>query len=170
LASTGQTTDLAADAADASATLRRPTHLVFALGGERYACALKGVREVVPFGRVTRLPGAPSYVCGLMNLRGTIVTVVDLGARLGGAPVDRSDGVVLLVSRDPDGTSDAPGARVAGLAVDLVHDVRALDEERAVRGRGDGSLGAESWLGVARLDGEPVGLLDVCAIVRNVLI
>jgi purine-binding chemotaxis protein CheW len=160
-----------------SAGLARPTHVLFELGGERFACELAAVREVVPFGRVTRLPGAPSSVCGLMNLRGTVVTVVDLGARLGGAPVDRGEGVVLLVSRDTDGAS---GVRVAGLAVDLVHDVPAHTATDAVcAGGSDGSarfggplaasLGA-AWLGLALIGGEPVVLLDVRALVRNVLI
>ena len=43
---------------------------------------MESFREIVPTQAMTRLPGAPSTVCGLMNLRGTIVTVLDGGTAL----------------------------------------------------------------------------------------
>lgn len=69
---------------------------------------------------LTRLPGAPGTVVGLLNVRGAIVTVVDGGALLHGTPVVRAGAMVLIVDR---------GRRGVGLAVDRVADVRALRDD-----------------------------------------
>ena len=69
--------------------------LLFAVAGTVYGCEIGAVREIVPLRRATRLPGAPAYVRGLVNLRGAIVTVIDLAARLAnGTAAD--DGSVVL--------------------------------------------------------------------------
>ncbi len=78
------------------------------------------MREVVPLDRLTRLPAAPLAVLGLINVRGTIVTVVNAAAVLHPAAVARPLSMVLIV--------DA-GIRGVGLAVERVADVRALRAE-----------------------------------------
>lgn len=72
------------------------------------------MREIVPFGHVTRLPGAPDAVAGVSNVRGQVVTVVDLGRRLAAAPVHRGDGAVLLLEH---------AGRLLGAGVDELRDV-----------------------------------------------
>lgn len=57
--------------------------VVFQLGNEEYAITVERVREVVKADRITRVPGAPSYVRGIINLRGRVVPVIDLRQRLG---------------------------------------------------------------------------------------
>ena len=57
--------------------------LRFALGNERYAVRIDAVREILEVVRMTPLPLMPAFVRGVMNLRGAVVPVVDLGARLG---------------------------------------------------------------------------------------
>jgi purine-binding chemotaxis protein CheW len=92
-----------------------------------YACDVTAVREVVPLdarARLTRLPGAPPAVVGLLNVRGKIVTVVDAGALLHGGRAGGAEpgagAMVLIVDC---------GARGVGLAVERVADVRALRVE-----------------------------------------
>ena len=94
--------------------------LVFRIAGRAYACDVSAVREVVPLDRLTRLPAAPLAVLGLINVRGTIVTVVNAAAVLHPAAVARPLSMVLIV--------DA-GIRGVGLAVERVADVRALRAE-----------------------------------------
>ena len=53
--------------------------LVFRVSGRAYACQVSAVREVVPLGRVTRLPGAPDTILGLINIRGELLICVSLG-------------------------------------------------------------------------------------------
>jgi purine-binding chemotaxis protein CheW len=155
----------AADApgADDAAAARRA--LLFVVAGRLYGCEIETVREILPVRRCTRLPGAPPFVCGLINLRGTVVTVVDLALRLGGRQGAAADGSIVVVDL---------GARVAGLAVDEVRDVvplrdDAVDEGGAAVG-GPGALPG-AVRGLAQLaDGQSAVLLDVQAIVRQVLI
>src|SRR5688500_3377407 len=84
--------------------------LVFEVGGEVFATDMGAVREIVPSQPVTRLPGAPLTVSGLINLRGTIVTVLDAGTCLAKSPWRRSGGPGL-----PAGARDGGvGRGVAG--------------------------------------------------------
>lgn len=155
----------AADAPGADAVAAGRRALLFAVSGRLYGCEVETVREILPVRRCTRLPGAPPFVCGLINLRGTVVTVVDLALRLGGRHPAAVDGSIVVVDL---------GARVAGLAVDEVRDVvrlrdDAVDECEADAG-GPGALPG-AVRGLAQFaDGQSAVLLDVQAIVRQVLI
>ena len=93
---------------------------MFRVAGRAYACDVAAVREVVPLGRVARLPGAPATILGLMNVRGSIVTVVNAGTLLHPGDEARPLAMVLVV--------DA-GMRGVGLAVERVADVRVLRVE-----------------------------------------
>jgi purine-binding chemotaxis protein CheW len=64
--------------------------VTFALGADEYALDLRAVLEVVRVGPLTRVPRAPDFVPGLMNLRGRIIPVVDLKRKLGMGDVDRA--------------------------------------------------------------------------------
>lgn len=91
--------------------------LVFALAGRTRCTPIEDVREIVPIAAVTRLPGAPRHVRGLINLRGNLVTVMDASMCLYGVPADSPDASILLVER---------GGRSAGVIVDNVFDIQAL--------------------------------------------
>ncbi len=88
--------------------------------GTLFAIQQGAVREVVPARMLTRLPGAPAAVRGLLNVRGALVTVVDLATRFGrGAVVDDEPSVVIVVTE----------SRVLGLLVDDVIDVQAYSAD-----------------------------------------
>jgi purine-binding chemotaxis protein CheW len=72
--------------------------LVFALGREQYAFPATQVHEVRPVGWLTRLPGTPAFLAGLVNVRGRIVPVLDLRPVLGIAIDDSPSMSVVLVS------------------------------------------------------------------------
>ena len=95
---------------------RIPTRrlLAFEVGGTVFACDMESFREIVPAQKTTRLPGAPDTVCGLINLRGTIVTVIDGGVVLGKPPSGRTGGLILLADYFE---------RLVGVAVDDVRDI-----------------------------------------------
>jgi purine-binding chemotaxis protein CheW len=134
--------------------------LLFDLAGRVYGCEVAPVREIVPFRRATRLPGAPAHVCGLINLRGSIVTVLDLGRRLGVTKEARERGSVILVES---------GTRVVGLAVDEVRDVQPMADTRFESPTATAVDGA-AVIGVGQVAGHVVVLLDVEAIVRHALL
>jgi Chemotaxis signal transduction protein len=133
--------------------------VVFRLANGTYGIELDTVREIIPFRGATRLPGAPRHVAGLVNTRGTIVTVIDLGARSDGAPAAREGGSVILIEH---------GAKLVGAAVDEVLDVRKIadveidDSVAAITG--DAAVRA-----VGRLGGGVITLLDIHDIISQVL-
>jgi len=91
--------------------------LVFAVAGRTRCADVDEVREIVPITATTRLPGAPQYVRGLINLRGSLVTVMDASMCLYGVSADGPDASILLVERD---------GRFAGVIVDSVFDIQSL--------------------------------------------
>jgi purine-binding chemotaxis protein CheW len=135
--------------------------LLFGIRERLYGCEIETVREIIPLRRATRLPGAPEYVDGLVNLRGSILTIVDLGRRLGASDGARADGSIVLVER---------GTKVVGVCVDEVKDVQPLAAGRMEPASGDQARGG-IVRGVGHLEDETVViLLDMHAIVRQVLL
>ena len=123
-----------------------------------YGCDIGSVREIVPIRHATRLPGAPPYVRGLINLRGAIVTVIDLAARLAGTSAAMEGSVVLADH----------GSKHVGLAVDEVRDVQLLAPDRFEPATGDVARGGVVR-GLGHLDDGVVIVLDVPAVVRQVM-
>lgn len=94
--------------------------LVFTVAGRTHCSNIEAIREIVPIMPTTRLPGAPPHVRGLINLRGSLVTVMDAALRLYGVPAVDANASILLVER---------GGRVAGVIVDNVFDMQGLAED-----------------------------------------
>lgn len=88
-------------------------------GGRRFGVPIDVLREIIPARPFTPLPGSAVSVCGLINLRGRIVTTIDLGARLGLSPCSaRPDHKIVIV--DHAGT-------LVGLAVEEVAGIVRVD-------------------------------------------
>ena len=131
------------------------------MAGSVYGCDIDAVREIIPYRRATRLPGAPPYVQGLINLRGSIVTVLDLGTRLDPSrpPLRDIGGSIILAEH---------GTRVVGVAVDEVMDVQAIAEEPVDAGLRDTRGGLVRGLG--HLGDDVVVLIDIHTLVTQVLL
>lgn len=125
-------------------------HLIFRVEKERYALPLEAVREVVvPPAQWSRVPRAPAAVQGVVNLRGRVVTVVDMRELMGvegGSPGQK----IILLDR---------GRRALGLLVTEVEGVESI--ERIVPGPGHPT---SSVRGVARLNATPVSVLEAAGI------
>lgn len=70
----------------------------FQLGKERFALPLLGVREVVALGNITPVPQSPAYFLGIMNLRGLIVSIVDLRKKIGVPALAGAENAVVICS------------------------------------------------------------------------
>jgi purine-binding chemotaxis protein CheW len=90
------------------------------IGDQQFAIDIMSVREIRGWAASTPLPHAPAYVRGMINLRGVILPVVDLGARLGLAPTSAGRFSVVVVA-EIDG-------RQIGLLVDAVCDILLLTD------------------------------------------
>ena len=123
-------------------------HVVFNIEKERYGLPLSSVREVVvPPGRFTRVPRAPPAISGVMNLRGRVVTVVEMRHLLGLPEGQTPSSRVLLLDR---------GRRDLGFLVTDVDGIEALERVSAAA-PGKAVLAVK---GVARLKGLGVTVLD----------
>jgi purine-binding chemotaxis protein CheW len=141
---------------------RIPTRrlLAFEVGGSVLACDMDSFREIVPTQRTTRLPGAPDTVCGLINLRGTIVTVIDGGVALGKLGCERITGLILLVDHLE---------RLIGIGVDDVRDVHDVPIDQFMRAAPQESIPQGIVTGVVEIEGKNVLVLDIKALVQEVI-
>ncbi|HLI18289.1 MAG TPA: chemotaxis protein CheW [Rhodanobacteraceae bacterium] len=95
------------------------TWLGFELSGQQYAVPLADVREILRAETPTPVPGAPDDVLGIINLRGSIVTVLDGCARLGLAAADAGPNQRLVIFHDEQES--------IGMRIDALQDVLDLD-------------------------------------------
>ncbi|HMW29195.1 chemotaxis protein CheW [Plasticicumulans sp.] len=130
--------------------------LTFAAGGETLALGILHVREIIEYGRVTAVPMLPAFVRGVINLRGSVVPVIDLSARLGRAPstIGRRSCIVIVELPESDGER-----RELGLLVDAVSAVIDIPEIEPPPSFG-ARMRPDFILGMGKLDERFVVILD----------
>lgn len=105
--------------------------VIFTLGEEEYAVPIDVVREITRLGEVRAIPQAPSYIRGLINLRGKAIPLIDLHVRFGINGVQQKENARELENIDlPENAfaliAEIHGSEV-GFAVDQVREVRILE-------------------------------------------
>ncbi len=144
-----------------SAERDRREFLTCRLGDESYGIDILQVQEIREIDRVTRVPHVAAFVRGVINLRGAIVPIVDLGLMFGfpqALELKGASAIVLNVER-----------RLVGLVVGSVSDVIALAEDEIVPAPelGGRAIGA-ALLGIGTRDGVSVLLLDVNYVITRI--
>ena len=129
-------------------------YLTFRLGDEEYGVEILKVQEIKGYSAITPVPSTPAYVKGVMNLRGTIVPVVDLRAKFGMAEAQYTQFTVIIVVM--------VGAKVMGLIVDAVSDVLDIPRE-GIQATPDfgAEVDARYISGMAKAGEKLVVLLDI---------
>ncbi|WP_310387872.1 chemotaxis protein CheW [Roseateles sp.] len=134
--------------------------LRLAVGPETLVVPIEAVREILEVGRMTPLPQTPDFVRGVMNLRGAVVPVIDLGARFGFGPtaIGRRSAIIVVEAK---GDEDFDRL-IAGMLVDAVFEVLDFDTQRieAVPSLGVG-VAAEFLAGMVNLAGAYAALLNL---------
>ncbi len=140
------------DTPDAEGAESGPRYLLARAAGQRVAIPLEESREILTVRALTRLPGALPWVSGLLNLRGTVLTVADLSLRLGGSACE---GPVVV--------SEVSGRKL-GLRVERVEGVqRATRDEQPT----DAARSADGAVrGMAELPEGAALVMDVAALQR----
>lgn len=94
--------------------------VVFKIGEEEFGVEINQVREIVKLVAITRMPKAPAFIEGVVNLRGQIITVIDLSRRLDLPSIGRSESTRIMVVEI--------GENTVGMIVDSVSEVLRLSE------------------------------------------
>ncbi len=94
--------------------------IIVEISGQRFAIDIMSVREIRGWCASTRLPQAPAHVLGMINLRGSVLPVVDFSSRLGLGDSEPNTASVVIVTEIGD--------RLVGLMVDAVCDILTLGE------------------------------------------
>ena len=137
----------------------RDEFLSFRLGDEEYAIDILKVQEIRAHESVTRIASAPAYLKGVINLRGTIVPIVDLRVKLGMAARAGAGAVVIILSIE---------GRVMGILVDAVSDVIALARDEIRPAPEFGSvLDARFISGLAPLGERMLILVDIARLMTS---
>ncbi len=95
--------------------------LTFSLGNESFAIPLLQVKEVIALPEVTHVPQTPNYFLGIMNLRGQVITVLDLRVKLSIKPSETQETVVIICDLAPYSV---------GIVVDSVNSVLAATPDQ----------------------------------------
>ena len=136
-------------------------YLTFRLGEEEYGVEILKVQEIKGYSTVTPIPNMPAYLKGVMNLRGTIVPVVDLRSKFAMAATDYNQFTVIIVV--------TVGTKVMGLIVDAVSDVLNIPKGdiQATPDFG-GQVDARYINGMAKASDKLVVLLDIDRVMGGV--
>lgn len=130
--------------------------LRFSLGEEEYAVPLLRVREVIAMPEVTPIPQTPSYFLGIMNLRGQVITILDLRTKLGIKPLNGPEVSVIICDL---------GSLCVGVVVDSINSVISpKKEEIAEKPDLRANKSVEYITGVYRKEKGLVLLLDVAKV------
>lgn len=102
-------------------------YLTFIMAEEEYGVDILAVQEIRSWEEITEIPNAPDYVKGVINLRGTIVPILDLRLRFGLPCIEYGALTVVIVIK----VEFAQHSKIMGMAVDAVSDVYSIMEQDA---------------------------------------
>jgi len=133
-------------------------YLTFMLAGEEYGVDILRVQEIKGWDAATRIPNTPDYVQGVINLRGTIVPIIDLRMRFNLEKLEYGPTTVVVVLKVESETKN----RTMGIVVDGVSDVYSVsaDDLKSAPEFGD-EVNAEFVKGLATLAEKMVIILDI---------
>ncbi len=139
-------------------------YLTFKLHEEEYGIDILKVQEIRGFEGATKIPNAPDYMLGVINLRGAVVPIVDLRARFKLDNVEYSKSTVTILVKMQDGKSE----RTIGMVVDAVSDVHAISADAIGDTPDLASNISQNFVTVlATMDENMIILLDIDALISE---
>ncbi len=133
-------------------------YLTFMLRGKPYATSIAHIKEIIQYGELTEVPRMPDFIRGVINLRGTVVPVIDLSSRFGEAPtvIGRRNCIIIIEIAVGSET------QCVGMMVDAVNAVLEIpaDEIEPAPRFGE-NIHTEFIAGMGKIDGKLVIILNV---------
>lgn len=133
-------------------------YLTFTLGKEMFAIGILNIKEILEYGSLTAVPMMPEFIRGVINLRGSVVPVVDLAARFGGkrSQVTKRTCIVIIEVTSDEGRQDI------GVVVDAVSEVLEIPDTEIEPAPAFGAkIRADFIQGMGKVDGKFVIILEV---------
>ena len=133
-------------------------YLTFMLGGEIFAIGILSIKEIIEYGQLTEVPRMPDFIRGVINLRGAVVPVIDLGSRFGkqASAVSRRTCIVIIeVIHEEE-------QHVVGVMVDAVNEVLDIAPGEIEPAPSFGAkIRADFIQGMGKVEGKFVIILNV---------
>jgi purine-binding chemotaxis protein CheW len=146
-------THIEAQTAQAQAAGRREL-ISFRIGAQEFCVDIMSIREIRGWTAATALPQSPSFVRGVINLRGAVLPIVDLAARLGFESTEANDRNVIIVAQIGD--------QVVGLLVDAVSDILTVTDDVIQPTPDVASETAKTFVrGLIAMDGRMISLIGL---------
>jgi purine-binding chemotaxis protein CheW len=134
--------------------------ITFEVSGQIFALDIMAIREIRAWTPTTPLPRVPDYVAGVVNLRGTVLPVIDLAARLGWKPVVATPRHAIIVVQT--------GKLLGGLIVDSVSDIVTISADSLQPVPITACDGIVPFLeGLAAIDDHMIMVIDAAALADN---
>ncbi|MBL4826973.1 MAG: chemotaxis protein CheW [Spongiibacteraceae bacterium] len=133
-------------------------YLTFKLSGETYGMNILDIKEIIEYGNLTPVPMMPKFIAGVINLRGSVVPVVNLNIRFGGdaSEIGKRTSIVIIEVDNNDRKTEI------GIIVDIVNEVIELTESDIEPPPSFGArIRADFIKGMGKIDEQFLILLDV---------
>ncbi len=139
---------------DAVSNMVGGIYLTFMLGNEEFGIQIHKVHEIIGVAPITRIPRTPSHVCGVINLRGRVIPVMDLRLKFGMEIHERTGETCIIVAQI--------GAAPIGIVVDKVCEVLDVSDQDVEETPTFGiELNTDFILGIGKTAGRVRILLDI---------
>jgi purine-binding chemotaxis protein CheW len=138
-------------------------YLEFRMEGEEYALKVSHVREILEVPQITYIPRMPEYMPGVINLRGSVVPLVDLKRKFGMRPTEINPETAIIVLEIPGGQDDDEGKILTiGIFADAVHKVVTIEKGQIEPPPRIGNRIDASFIeGMGRIDGSFITILAI---------
>ena len=140
-------------------------HLIFSLKNEYYGLDITAVKEIIAMQKITPVPKTQEFIQGIINLRGTIISIIDLRIKLGIEKKDYNERTIIIVT---EVIIDKIKRRI-GIAVDSVSEVLDMDEGIIEEvNEEDIDIDDKFIKGIGKLEDKVVLLIDIDKILSKV--
>ena len=137
------------------------SYLTFLIGNDKFAVHVENVQEVVEVDQITKLPHAPVYMLGIINLRGKILPLIDTRQKLGLPPVEISNSNRILIL-DIKNAEDKK--MLIGATVDIAREVVTIDQPQIQDPAHIQYSNSASLAGIVNDQGDITMILDIAAL------
>ena len=136
-------------------------YMVFVINNQKYALSSKYITEIIEILPITKVPFLPEYMKGIINLRSTIIPVMDARMRFGMEPIEYSERTCIIIIENE--------ANKIGLIVDAVNEVLTIPPKQIMESTKEKNYLKESFVnGISQINNDIQLILDCDSLVNIV--